>query len=430
MASSQNDNTQNIKFSVQLALGAKNKIGFIDGSLVRPADDSPDLQKWIRNDYMVTGWLLYSIDKSIAESFIFTPSARALWLEIQERYGHSNAPQLYEIHKSLMSIVQGGDAVVEYYNKLKKKLNEADQLKKLIQFVAGLNKSYDQAKINILSMDPIPNVNKVYHMIQQIEKQNSIVNSQSTEMSALLSVHQNSWNQGNTGFGQGNTGFGSKPNQNWNQRAIKDPRKNKGDRFCDFCKMKGHLKDQCFKLVGYPDWYKGKVSTNSARPGVPKFAANVREVCDSPLDVPIEDKINETTSGDNNATLYKEFLKFMNQNQAASADSSSAYNFAGTVSAFNVLSEQSDMNEHVWIIDTGASDHMAISLDIFSNTHKIDQPLHIALPDGSMKLVDTIGSVVLTPNLTLSNVFYVPEFKHNLLSVAQLLVQHQLVANF
>ncbi|XP_074352355.1 uncharacterized protein LOC141691521 [Apium graveolens] len=154
------NNYVNWSRSVQFALGAKNKIGFIDGSLSRPDDDSVDLQKWILNDYMVTGWLLYSIDKSIAVSFIFTPSARDLWLEIQERYGHSNAPQLYEIHKSLMSIVQNDDTVVEYYNKLKKvwdqlqvleslpdcscgtlakcscgcvkKLNDADQLRKLI----------------------------------------------------------------------------------------------------------------------------------------------------------------------------------------------------------------------------------------------------------------------------------------------------------
>lgn len=102
-----------------LALGAKNKIGFIDGSLIRPADDSPDLQKWIRNDYMVTGWILYSMDKMISESYIFNPSARHLWLEIQERYGHSNAPQIYEIHKELMSVKQNDDSIAVYYCNLK-----------------------------------------------------------------------------------------------------------------------------------------------------------------------------------------------------------------------------------------------------------------------------------------------------------------------
>lgn len=66
-----------------LALGAKNKIRFADGTLKRPADSSSDLQKWIRNDYMVTGFILYSMDKKISKSFIFNPSARHFWLEIQ-----------------------------------------------------------------------------------------------------------------------------------------------------------------------------------------------------------------------------------------------------------------------------------------------------------------------------------------------------------
>lgn len=25
---------------------------------------------------------------------------------------------------------------------------------------------------------------------------------------------------------------------------------------CDHCNMKGHTKDGCFKLIGYPDWFK------------------------------------------------------------------------------------------------------------------------------------------------------------------------------
>jgi len=38
----------------------------------------------------------------------------------------------------------------------------------------------------------------------------------------------------------------------------KDLRKGKNDRYCEHCKIKGHQADQCFKLYGYPDWYKDK----------------------------------------------------------------------------------------------------------------------------------------------------------------------------
>lgn len=40
------------------------------------------------------------------------------------------------------------------------------------------------------------------------------------------------------------------------------------DRHCDHCGVDGHMKDTCFKLHGYPDWYndlKNKKSKNSAK---------------------------------------------------------------------------------------------------------------------------------------------------------------------
>ncbi|XP_074343023.1 uncharacterized protein LOC141680803 [Apium graveolens] len=273
--------------------------------MLRPADDSEELQKWIRNDYMVTGWILNSIDKIIAESFIFTPSARDLWLEIKERYGHSNAPQLYNFHKTLMSTCQNDDSIVEYYNKLKKvwdqlqvlepipdcscgallkcscgflkKIIEADQLKKLIQFVA--------------------------------ERQNSIVNAQPVEMSALLTV-KNYVNAVASRFPQNP------------RREVKDFRKPKPDR---------------------------------------------------------------------------EFLKFMQSaSNPSHGPSDSTTSFAGTVSVFNASCSSSlPSDKHVWIVDTGASDHMTISLEIFSSTQQLLQPLNIALPDGSIKQVFTTGTVAI-----------------------------------
>ena len=39
--------------SVRNALIARNKLGFLDGTLRKPAINSPDYQKWIRNDHMV-----------------------------------------------------------------------------------------------------------------------------------------------------------------------------------------------------------------------------------------------------------------------------------------------------------------------------------------------------------------------------------------
>ena len=40
-----------------------------------------------------------------------------------------------------------------------------------MQFLMGLNESFDNVRIQILLLDPLPSVNKVYSMVLQIEKQ-------------------------------------------------------------------------------------------------------------------------------------------------------------------------------------------------------------------------------------------------------------------
>ena len=109
---------------IRMALGAKNKLCFIDGSTKKPDVDAVDLQKWIRNDYMVQSWIINSMEKTISEGFLLQQSAHQLYEEILERYGQSNAPQLFELHQKMTSIQQNDSSVVEYYSKLKRVWDE------------------------------------------------------------------------------------------------------------------------------------------------------------------------------------------------------------------------------------------------------------------------------------------------------------------
>ena len=99
---------------------------------------------------------------------------------------------------------------------------------KLIRFLSGINPAYDQVKTNILSTDPLPNINKVYHILQSVERQhkNNLYTSQSSEISAFA-AHQ------------------FKPDNSAGMR--KDSKKTKFERVCEHCKGKGHMIDQCFK---------------------------------------------------------------------------------------------------------------------------------------------------------------------------------------
>ena len=50
----------------------------------------------------------------------------------------------------------------------------------------------------------------------------------------------------------------------------------------------------------------------------------------------------------------------------------------------------------------------------------LTHPILVNLPNGHQIKVDTVGSLKLTPNLTLTGVLYIPTFTYNLISIRKL----------
>ncbi|GKF59879.1 hypothetical protein Tco_0176665 [Tanacetum coccineum] len=73
------------------------------------------------------------------------------------------------------------------------KFLERDSHLKLIQFLMKLNNVYESVKSQILAMDPLPNVNKAYYIVQQIEKQRQVTNH-SFDPSAFFATTNNRQN--------------------------------------------------------------------------------------------------------------------------------------------------------------------------------------------------------------------------------------------
>lgn len=80
--------------AMRIALGAKQKLGFIDDVVLMPSKDNEFFLKWKRCDYMVTSWILNSISKGLVDGFIYKASLKDLWCEITERFGESNGTQI------------------------------------------------------------------------------------------------------------------------------------------------------------------------------------------------------------------------------------------------------------------------------------------------------------------------------------------------
>ncbi|KAL2944203.1 Retrovirus-related Pol polyprotein from transposon RE2 [Bienertia sinuspersici] len=73
---------------------------------------------------------------------------------------------------------------------------------------------------------------------------------------------------------------------------------------------------------------------------------------------------------------------------------------------------------------------MVSNLSLFASLKHINNPIRVSLPNGTVNLVKHIGTVFLNPDVFLDQVFYIPQFKYNLLSVGKLLDKSNLLAVF
>ncbi|KAL0319242.1 UNVERIFIED_CONTAM: Retrovirus-related Pol polyprotein from transposon RE1 [Sesamum angustifolium] len=161
------------------------------------------------------------LDGNIAEAFLYTTSAQDLWEELATRFGESNGPMLYDIQKRIASLVQGDMSISTYFTRLKKLWDELAHLSplpkcscgsskamadmntsnQLMQFLMGLEESYDHIRSQVLLMDPLPTVGKAYSMLLRIEKQRE-VHIGSSQDGAMNARFLNQERQGMNEIGQ------------------------------------------------------------------------------------------------------------------------------------------------------------------------------------------------------------------------------------
>lgn len=111
-----------------------------------------------------------------------------------------------------------------------KTLMEYQQQKQIMQFLIGLNESYAQTREQILLLNPLPTLNKVYAMVLAQERQKGLsfsVSDVSAEYTALMSKSVL------------NSYFVDKQGNYRKDKPI-----------CSHCGMTRHVVDKCYKLHG------------------------------------------------------------------------------------------------------------------------------------------------------------------------------------
>ena len=113
----------------------------------------------------------------------------------------------------------------------------------------------------------------------------------------------------------------------------------------------------------------------------------------------------------------------------AASVSSSSSNFSGNpfwfapnLSHFIFSAQVIDRHcfkSNSWILDTRATDHMVHSVSQLTTITSIVHSC-VYLPNGEKVVVTHIGTMQISPTLTLTDVLCVPSFNFNLISVSQL----------
>lgn len=105
--------------SVVTALIAKNKLPFVDGSLLRPSDDDLLFSAWIRCNSMVVSWIRNSVSPQICSSVMYLDNAHEIWSDLRDRFSQCDSARSYQLKQQIMSLVQGHSDVGTYFTNLR-----------------------------------------------------------------------------------------------------------------------------------------------------------------------------------------------------------------------------------------------------------------------------------------------------------------------
>ncbi|XP_074282810.1 uncharacterized protein LOC141607360 [Silene latifolia] len=105
--------------SFRLALLAKDKMGYIDGTITKPAETSDDFKIWRSTNALVTAWLSNSIETELAKSISYRPEAKQVWENIKQRFSPENEARIYRLKAEIIACRQAPtESIMAYYGRL------------------------------------------------------------------------------------------------------------------------------------------------------------------------------------------------------------------------------------------------------------------------------------------------------------------------
>ncbi|CAJ2649735.1 unnamed protein product [Trifolium pratense] len=254
--------------SMKHALGAKNKLSFIDGTMEIPDMHDLNRNQWEHCNYLVCSWLLNSVSDPIASTIAFHDTAIEVWLDLQERFSKADRIRIATLRNSINNLKQGTKTILDYFTEMKSLWEELNSHRpipnctcmhqcrcpalqlvrnyrlevQVIQFLTGLRDQFSVVKTQVLLMDPLPSLNKVYSLVIQEEQSlpSTVVNDESSSL--INAAYKPQFR------GKGPSASSSKPNS----------------KYCTFCHRNNHVVEFCYAKHGHPNQNQNGASVNAS----------------------------------------------------------------------------------------------------------------------------------------------------------------------
>ncbi|XP_010683873.1 uncharacterized protein LOC104898483 [Beta vulgaris subsp. vulgaris] len=364
--------------SMEIALAAKRKLGFVTGVVKRESRDTVKAEAWDTCNNMIISWILNSVSYSIKKSVMFVSDAGQIWRQLEQRFTLTNGSRKYKLNKDLYEARQQGKAVSEYYTTTRCYWKELESLNslppitsvtaevtafvealtmqkeehKLFLFPNGLDEAYGTQRSKILMMTPLPSVETTCSYLEQEEARREILCKVKEERETLAMYIKGTPTGEQTG----------------NQCSVWKGK----NQFTSQYKGKGRGSSSDQK------WNKGKQSGT-------RVAANVQG----------------QQSGDNNsaasgeATITAQQLEQLlrhlpTPSKGGEIDDEMDVSYSGMVYCHFVDTMKTNDD---WILDSGASDHMTGKINILSNVSVCKGNPLINLPTGEASKISNLGDV-------------------------------------
>ena len=261
---------------MKTAISGRGMVSHVTGVPPSPPRTNPTFIQWQQADHCVFTWLIQNIEPRLVSRISQHPTAKHIWDALAVTYGSGGDKiQVYDLQFKATTLRQGSKTLDEIWGMLTELWIAIDQKQRnpmiypedmeihdkfiqdqrLCQFVYAIDSKYETTKREILKMDPFPSVDYAYNLVQQEETRLQVLQGANNNggvaadgIGAGLAVR--GWqNQASSSRGGGRGGSGR------NRRSEEE---DKSKLICSHSGKPRHTQDECFLLIGYPEWWEEK----------------------------------------------------------------------------------------------------------------------------------------------------------------------------